>query len=174
MVQPTEINNWKDIESSLDAIIENLAQTLTETESDMYSYFQAARTITQKPIACPKCGTTFDPVELDIDPQRTLDDWVSEPHGEEKAMSFAELRQYARSIMKAEMLRTILTMRMQPSNTEQQMMHLKKSITALQRIATIISDINPAARQVRTKEEMINMLIEAISDIRTAIIDTTK
>lgn len=170
----SQIRNWDEVDKGLDTALENLIAIMNDTETDLYGYFEAIKVMNDKEVKCPRCGLDFHPIELGIDPQKTLEDWKMEIKCEEKAMDFEDIRSYVRVMMKSELLHTVLSIQQNPTNTEAQLIHFKKSIVALQSIAEIINDVAPASKRAQNKEQLISILIEALEDIRKSIIQTTQ
>jgi len=167
----SQIANKEEVTRNIEQITANLSQISADSELDMYNYFQGIKKLeSSKDVTCPFCEKTFSPIESDIQPQKTMEDWEKESRSAENSMTPSQMRHYFSNNLKVELVNLVLSIRTFPRPIEQDVNSLAPAITALQAISKKLVDLNHGIEHAQTQQEVVILMKNTIKDIRKIIL----
>jgi len=166
----SQIENWPEIERLIAELISELVKINADTEKDIYGYFQGIKDINRKKnITCPFCDKEIDPIEVGIEPQRTMTSWEDETRSEDNSMTFPEMREHLNHQVTRQIVNVLIQSQLKPTDVESRLSQMDQLVKTMSYISELLADLIPAIDRAQTQEDIIHTMTETITDIRKAI-----
>jgi len=169
-MEMSEIENWTEIEHKIADVVSSLIKINVDTEKDVYGYFQGIKELSKNlEIVCPYCDKVIDPLEVGINPQKTMENWRDEDRTEPNSMSFQELREHLNHVVTRQIVDILIQTQTRPTGIEQKLNQLEDVVSTLTYISELLADLPKSIEHANTNKDIMESMRSTLTDIQKRI-----